>query len=112
MKTISSLEVVSAEERIINCCPEVLPMALWPGLFVHSEAMPSFGKQYLSTIRNFQGAQFSLSESYLKKKKKERKKGRERERKRKKGRKVGSKSLVIREISNRPESSPHTSENG
>lgn len=72
MKTISSLEVVSAEERIINCCPEVLPMALWPGLFVHSEAMPSFGKQYLSTIRNFQGAQFSLSESYLKKKKKER----------------------------------------
>lgn len=47
-------------------------MALWPGLFVHSEAMPSFGKQYLSTIRNFQGAQFSLSESYLKKKKKER----------------------------------------
>lgn len=78
MKTISSLEVVSAEERIINCCPEVLPMALWPGLFVHSEAMPSFGKQYLSTIRNFQGAQFSLSESYLKKKE-ERKKERKRE---------------------------------
>lgn len=72
VKTISSLEVVSAEERIINCCPEVLPMALWPGLFVHSEAMPSFRKQYLSTIRNFQGAQFSLSESYLKKKKERR----------------------------------------
>lgn len=66
VKTIGGLEAVSAEEGLINC-PGVLPVALWPGLFVHSEAMPSFGKQYLSTIGNFQGAQFSVSESYLKK---------------------------------------------
>lgn len=91
MKTISSLEVVSAEERIINCCPEVLPMALWPGLFVHSEAMPSFGKQYLSTIRNFQGAQFSLSESYFKKKegRKKRRKEERRMRRKEEGRRGG-----------------------
>lgn len=70
VKTIGGLEVVSAEERLINC-PGGLPMALWPGLFVHSEAMPSFGKQYLSTIRNFQGARFSVRKLFKKIKKKE-----------------------------------------
>lgn len=49
LKTISNLEVVSPEERIINCILKFLPMALWPGVFVHSKSTCSFRKQCLST---------------------------------------------------------------
>lgn len=49
LKTIRNLEVVSPEERIINCILKFSPMALWPGVFVHSKSTCSFRKQCLST---------------------------------------------------------------
>lgn len=64
VKTISSLEVVSPEKRIIDC---VMKLYLWlfdlASLFILRQRPPS-GKQYLSTIRNFQGPQFERELSF------------------------------------------------
>lgn len=44
VKTISSREGCQSRGKNNRLCLEALPMALWPGLFVHSEAMCSLRK--------------------------------------------------------------------
>lgn len=57
VKTMSSLEGCQPRGKNNQLCLEALPMALGPGLFVYSEAMCSFRKHNLSTIRETLGAQ-------------------------------------------------------